>query len=606
MINLKNQLITYIKILAVFFVVIIMISGCEKNTENNTSRQMQVNIEKGDLFSQEDIISGIDDENLGLPLSCAERNSKVFILDIYSTDGLIKVFNNKNKKFLYKFAQLKSPKSQPIDIAVDNDISYIADIGTKKVYKYKKAKFVGEIQPEENFFPRSIDTDSKGNLVVLSFDKIFIISPEGDVINKFGKSGENEGELGAIGSEFYIGPCGICVDKNDNIYVADTLNYRIQEFTKEGKFIRQIPIGDAPNDIVVSHDKIYIATSQNLLMYSIDGDFIEEFELDKNLQDNGDFVSIGKGSSGKVLVLMANQRKLITLSKNNKMQIYEDKLSDRSFVYPSKLAVENDKIVAITEDQNKPLDIEYKVIALNNRGELLEKLQLKNHQEFTNPQDLTIIKDNIYLLDLYKIHQFNKDFKHVSSFGRLGSGPGEFGLFENYGILHGPISIIRGPKDRFMVSDTINDRVQIFSHKGKYIDEFKVTDPGPMGFYEKDDKIYILSSTDSLINVYTSEGKFIESFEIDHEKDNYIQDNFMEILENQWLTIDNSRGYMYISDANSHKIKVFDLNGKLIKTVGGFDTKRKGFYHPKGIFVDRDGFLWIADSGNHRIVKIKI
>lgn len=604
MANFKNQLMKYIKILAVFFVILIITSGCKKTS--NMSKNMQASLEEGDLFSKEDIIWGIDDKNLGLPLSCTESDGKIFILDVYSTDGLIKVFDNKNKKFLYKFAKLKSPKSQPVDIAVEGDITYIADMGTKKVYKYKNTKLVKEIQPEENFFPRSVDVDSEGNLVVLSFDKVFIISPEG-TFSKFGESGEKEGKLGAIGSEFYIGPSGISVDKNGKIYIADTLNYRIQEFTKEGRFIKQIPLDDAPSDVVALDGKIYITTSSpNLLIYNDNGEFVKEFKLDKKPQGIEDFVSIGRGSSGKVLVLMANQRKIIIFSKDKKIQEYVDKLPDKSFLYPQKLAVDKDKIIAITEDQNEPLNIEYKVVVLNRKGDLLGKLELKDDKQFINPQDVAIIKNNIYLLDLYKIQQFDNKLNHVLSFGKLGNGAGEFGVFENYGILQGPTSIVKGTDNRLFVSDTFNDRIQIFSSKGKYLGEFEVKDPGPIGFNEKKGRLYILSSTDSLISIYTSKGEFKGSFEIATKKNTYEENDFLEFLENQWITVDKPRGLIYVSDANTHKIKVFDINGKLKKSIGGFNTKRKGFYRPKGIFVDEDGFLWIADCGNHRLVKIKI
>ena len=32
-------------------------------------------------------------------------------------------------------------------------------------------------------------------------------------------------------------PSGLAVDSEDNLYVVDTLNHRVQKFTKDGKFL---------------------------------------------------------------------------------------------------------------------------------------------------------------------------------------------------------------------------------------------------------------------------------------------------------------------------------------------------------------------------------
>jgi tripartite motif-containing protein 71 len=51
-------------------------------------------------------------------------------------------------------------------------------------------------------------------------------------ISKWGTSGSEVGQ--------FMGPAGLAVDSNDNIYVTDRDNDRIQIFTSNGTFIRAI------------------------------------------------------------------------------------------------------------------------------------------------------------------------------------------------------------------------------------------------------------------------------------------------------------------------------------------------------------------------------
>ena len=51
----------------------------------------------------------------------------------------------------------------------------------------------------------------------------------GKDLGKWGEYGDGDGQLN--------GPAGIAFDAEENIYVADSLNHRVQKFTKDGEFI---------------------------------------------------------------------------------------------------------------------------------------------------------------------------------------------------------------------------------------------------------------------------------------------------------------------------------------------------------------------------------
>ncbi len=79
----------------------------------------------------------------------------------------------------------------------------------------------------------------------------------------------------------------------------------------------------------------------------------------------------------------------------------------------------------------------------------------------------TVVAPNgdIYVSDGYqncRIHRFNAKGDLLHSWGEVGSGPGEFRL---------PHSISLAPDGRVYVADRENDRIQIFSPDGEYLDE---------------------------------------------------------------------------------------------------------------------------------------
>lgn len=70
------------------------------------------------------------------------------------------------------------------------------------------------------------------------------------------------------------------------------------------------------------------------------------------------------------------------------------------------------------------------------------------------------------------------------------------------------------------------------------------------------------------------------------------------------------RGILYVADTESHVIRAIDLKRQTIETVLGTgsrgdgpepDPRRCALARPHGLFADRDGVLYVADSEAHRI-----
>ena len=110
-------------------------------------------------------------------------------------------------------------------------------------------------------------------------DRVVILNKEGELIKLFGSRGSRDGQ--------FDGPCGVDVDEEGRIIVADTLNHRIQVFDNDGSFLRSFGSKGSsegqfcyPRGVVVDRDgNIVICDTWNhrIQVMDIEGNFIRCF-----------------------------------------------------------------------------------------------------------------------------------------------------------------------------------------------------------------------------------------------------------------------------------------------------------------------------------------
>ena len=68
------------------------------------------------------------------------------------------------------------------------------------------------------------------------------------------------------------------------------------------------------------------------------------------------------------------------------------------------------------------------------------------------------------------------------------------------------------------------------------------------------------------------------------------------------VAVDPNAGEMSVSDSLNNRVQRFNLNGAFIEAFGTQGSGPGEFTTPKGLFYDSVGYLYVADSGNSRIV----
>jgi len=90
-----------------------------------------------------------------------------------------------------------------------------------------------------------------------------------------------------------------------------------------------------------------------------------------------------------------------------------------------------------------------------------------------------------------RILKFSKDGKLIKTWGKYGTGPGEFDL---------PHALAMDSRGRLFVGDRNNNRIQIFDQDGKYITEWKQFSR-PSGLYiDKKDVLYVADSESASVS----------------------------------------------------------------------------------------------------------
>ncbi len=187
-----------------------------------------------------------------------------------------------------KYRQIPSKKDNlvlfsPIDVDVaDNGKIYVSDSEAKKVYVFNQD---GLLETTVGKFMRPT-----GLAVNSLLARIYVVdtmahqirvydSTSGKLLFDLGKRGEGPGEFNY--------PTNICLDSKGNLYVTDSMNFRVQIFDQDGDFISSFgTAGDGPGTFskprgigVDSDGHIYVADAEfdNVQIFNSEGHILLYF-----------------------------------------------------------------------------------------------------------------------------------------------------------------------------------------------------------------------------------------------------------------------------------------------------------------------------------------
>jgi uncharacterized repeat protein (TIGR01451 family) len=517
---------------------------------------------------------------------------------------------------------------QPTDIAVDAaGRIYVADYNNHRVqvfsapgvFAYKFGSFcgldpsstefgIGCVDPDGSGplalgdgqfeFPEGIAVDSAGRILVADSynNRVQVFDAAGRFLFKLGKNGGN-GEHGSGHGEFQS-PSDVAADAAGHIIVVD--GRRIQVFSPQGVFEHTFPnlkacdVSSCPEDqlrrpaglavdgaghIVVADPGFIDAPRQNLPVYELDGTLVDTI---------GNLGSTDGRFGGVYDVSVGPDRKIYVGDLNGKIQVY----------------TASGAFVSAVQVPTSPFSI-----AVGSDGRLLDSNFFEDVVRVLSPTGQLL-----FSLGGGPRCNLSTGGNCVDPDGPGPLQPGD-GQFVNQG------GVAFDSNGRIFVADTGNSRVQVFDAAGRFL--FKFGRNGGNGSLGAGDgefrypggvavdaggRIYVADTGNNRLQVFDAAGQFL--FKIGRNGgDGTPGSGPGEFNEGglQDVAVD-ATGRIYVLDAapvsylpDNHRIQVFSASGAFLHQFGDSGVAPGAFRSPRGLAVDSDGHVVVADSGNNRV-----
>lgn len=188
-----------------------------------------------------------------------------------------------------------------------------------------------------------------------------------------------------------------------------------------------------------------------------------------------------------------------------------------------------------------------------------------------------------------RVQRFSADLTFETSWGSIGTGPGEFS--QVYGIAVGPGTLAGGGSGQ-VVYTTDGDRVQEFTTDGVFISQFGrryLNQPRQLAVDPNTHDIYVASARDRTVVVFSPSGKRLFRFGGEGTGDGM----FMGDIRGVEVS---ASGRVFVSDDGNHRVQVFTSKGAYRYQFGNKGTGAKRLVDARGLTTTPDGVVVVADE----------
>jgi len=203
--------------------------------------------------------------------------------------------------------------------------------------------------------------------------------------------------------------------------------------------------------------------------------------------------------------------------------------------------------------------------------------------------------DSVYLVDRTPqiVLKFNKDGRHQFSVGRRGQAS-DTGYTRDDPVVkyagppfHHPTDVGMSPNGDFYVSDGYrNCRVHKYSAEGELLFSWGEPGEGPGQFklvhsvWEHKGKVYVADRANNRIQIFTPKGEYL--------------DMWPGFLQPCKIYVD-SQDIMYVAELGA-RVSILDLEGNVLGRWGGERSHAPGqFWGPHGIWADSNGDIYVSE-----------
>lgn len=407
--------------------------------------------------------------------------------------------------------------------------------------------------------PGDVVSDAQDNVWVADRknNRIQKFDPSGNFLMKFGAAGSGDGQ--------FVRPTAIAIAPSDDIYVADAGNSRVQRFSSAGTFISKFGSTGTGNGQFSANgpEGIALDAAGNVWVSDTYGGRLQKFSAAGAFLQAVGTKGTGSGQLGE----------------------------------PTGIDIAPNGDIWVADRQNNRISV------FTAAGSFVTQIGSEGtgDGQFQGPQEIEIDKlGNVWVGDRgnNRVQLFDLAGQFKTSFGTAGSGPGQFNLTP-------PMGIGADSKGHLWVTDVANHRLQqwlVPIERPTFIRAFgsngsadgQLRSPGDLaaGF---EGSFWVVDKNNSRIQKFDSTGKFLAKFGSAGTGDG-------QFSRPTGIAID-PEGNLLVVDSNNSRVQKFDSNGTFLARFGTAGTGNGQFTSPEGIATDFEGNIWVADTGNSRIQK---
>ncbi|MFO7919124.1 MAG: TIGR03663 family protein [Anaerolineae bacterium] len=156
------------------------------------------------------------------------------------------------------------------------------------------------------------------------------------------------------------------------------------------------------------------------------------------------------------------------------------------------------------------------------------------------------------------------------------------------------------------VTDAHNHRIQVFDGNGQFLREWGTEGDQPGQFKEPwgvtvgpEGDVYVADTWNHRIQVFDGQGELERIWGTFGEVSDPMDAG--DLLYGPRDLVVDEEGYLYISDTGNKRVVKYDPEGNMVKAVGGAGDKEGQMQEPVGLALSPEGDLYVADTWNQRI-----
>ena len=185
--------------------------------------------------------------------------------------------------------------------------------------------------------------------------------------------------------------------------------------------------------------------------------------------------------------------------------------------------------------------------------------------------------------------------------------PAKAAITGGEGGFNNPKVMAFAPDGSMYVADTMNHRIQKFDAARNFVKSWGSQGNAPGQFNEPwgiavgaDGSVYVADTWNHRIEKFDADGNFITAWGVFGDVGENYQENLLQLYGPRALAADKD-GNVWVMDTGNERVIQFSPAGEALDVYGGTGGDVGQFLEPVGLAIDKDGNFYITDTWNRRV-----